>query len=209
MGFYIQDDMWEAVSELPRRQQDEVMGALVRLAYTGEATELAGAPRVAFVAFRDRVLLSVERSRNGRRGGKQSASKTEANGQAKPKQTAKQNGSKPPSKPASKTEAKPEPPIKEREGEGEELPNGSSRGRARFRAPAPEEAAAYAAEFAAKSGVPLAFDANRFCDYYASRGWKVGKAPMRDWRAAVRNWVRLDAGKEGTDDEDTRFAAYA
>ena len=38
-------------------------------------------------------------------------------------------------------------------------------------------------------------DADRFCDYYASRGWKVGASPMKDWRAAVRYWARLDAAK--------------
>lgn len=27
-----------------------------------------------------------------------------------------------------------------------------------------------------------------FVDFYESKGWKVGKAPMKDWRAAVRTW---------------------
>ena len=29
-----------------------------------------------------------------------------------------------------------------------------------------------------------------FFDYYSSNGWKVGKNPMKDWKAAVRNWNR-------------------
>lgn len=36
-------------------------------------------------------------------------------------------------------------------------------------------------------------DANRFCDFYASKGWRVGSQPMKDWRAAVRNWNARDA----------------
>lgn len=32
-------------------------------------------------------------------------------------------------------------------------------------------------------------EADRFYDYYCSNGWKVGKNPMRDWKAAVRNWI--------------------
>lgn len=28
----------------------------------------------------------------------------------------------------------------------------------------------------------------RFIDYYDSNGWKVGKNPMKDWKAAVRTW---------------------
>lgn len=36
----------------------------------------------------------------------------------------------------------------------------------------------------------LSVDPERFCDYYASKGWKVGSTPMKDWKAAVRNWAR-------------------
>jgi len=32
-------------------------------------------------------------------------------------------------------------------------------------------------------------DAERFVDYYTANGWKVGKNPMKDWRAAVRTWA--------------------
>lgn len=33
-------------------------------------------------------------------------------------------------------------------------------------------------------------NAASFYDYYESKGWKVGREPMKDWRAAVRNWER-------------------
>lgn len=33
-------------------------------------------------------------------------------------------------------------------------------------------------------------DANRFYDYYSSKGWMVGKNKMKDWKAAIRNWER-------------------
>lgn len=35
-------------------------------------------------------------------------------------------------------------------------------------------------------------DAEKWYDYYSSNGWKVGKNPMKDWRAAVRTWERSD-----------------
>lgn len=37
-----------------------------------------------------------------------------------------------------------------------------------------------------------AVDPERFCDHYESNGWKVGKNPMRDWKAAVRTWEKSD-----------------
>lgn len=33
-------------------------------------------------------------------------------------------------------------------------------------------------------------DAERFIDFYESKGWYVGKNKMKDWKAAVRNWNR-------------------
>ena len=33
-------------------------------------------------------------------------------------------------------------------------------------------------------------DANAFFDFYESKGWVVGKSPMKDWHAACRTWER-------------------
>ena len=38
--------------------------------------------------------------------------------------------------------------------------------------------------------------AERFVDYYAAQGWKLSNGrPLRDWKAAVRNWESRDAGR--------------
>ena len=37
-----------------------------------------------------------------------------------------------------------------------------------------------------------AVDAESFVDFYAAKGWKVGNAPMKDWKAAVRTWEKRD-----------------
>ncbi len=31
-------------------------------------------------------------------------------------------------------------------------------------------------------------DSERFVNYYAAKGWRIGGEPMTDWRAAVRSW---------------------
>ena len=33
-------------------------------------------------------------------------------------------------------------------------------------------------------------NADQFVDFYACKGWMVGKSKMKDWKAAVRNWNR-------------------
>ncbi len=63
--------------------------------------------------------------------------------------------------------------------------------RKRFTPPSVDEVAAYCRE---RGNV---VDAQRFVDFYASKGWKVGNAGMRDWHAAVRNWERQDSTKNG------------
>lgn len=55
----------------------------------------------------------------------------------------------------------------------------------RFVAPTIEQAKEY---FADKGGSEL--EAERFVDHFTANGWKVGKTPMKDWKAAARNWMR-------------------
>ena len=37
-------------------------------------------------------------------------------------------------------------------------------------------------------------DPEQFLNFYESKGWVVGKSPMRDWRAAVRTWEKRENG---------------
>lgn len=60
--------------------------------------------------------------------------------------------------------------------------------RHKFSPPTVDEVKAYCAE----KGYTL--DADRFVDYYTANGWRIGKNPMKDWKAAVRTWK----GKEQT-----------
>lgn len=61
--------------------------------------------------------------------------------------------------------------------------------RGKFVIPSVDEVRAYCLE--RKNGV----DAQQFCDFYASKGWKVGNQVMKDWQAAVRTWEKRN-GKE-------------
>lgn len=41
-------------------------------------------------------------------------------------------------------------------------------------------------------------DPAAFVSFYDSNGWKVGKNPMKDWRAAVRTWEQREGGAKNT-----------
>jgi len=59
-------------------------------------------------------------------------------------------------------------------------------------------------------------DAEAFFDFYEAKGWVVGRAPMKDWKAAVRNWaknesqfLRRKVGSDGQDDEYADVPMFA
>lgn len=69
----------------------------------------------------------------------------------------------------------------------------------RFAPPTPQEVAAYGKE------IGFAVDGDQFCDFYASKGWLIGKNPMKDWKAAVRTWKR----RRGEDEARHKVADLA
>lgn len=58
--------------------------------------------------------------------------------------------------------------------------------RTRFKPPTLDEVKAYCRE--RQNDV----NPEKFIDHYTSNGWKVGKNPMKDWKAAVRTWERSE-----------------
>jgi hypothetical protein len=60
----------------------------------------------------------------------------------------------------------------------------------RFVKPSPEEVTSYA------KSIDFDLIGQVFTDFYESKGWKVGKTPMKDWKAAVRTWKRSDEQKK-------------
>ncbi len=102
-----------------------------------------------------------------------------------------QKTTKEPVKDQSKTSEEPlKDQIEERK-EGKDVQDGKERKEsiqrksARFVPPSEEEAM----EFGKELGMPKE-QTFAFLDFYASKGWLVGKVPMKDWKAAQRGWYR-------------------
>lgn len=196
-----------------RREGDELIGMIVRYLRTGEEPEpRTDTQEAVLTAIRPVMETSRSRIVAGGNGGK-SSSKAESK---RPSKT----GSKPQSKSGSKTssdlasKAESKRTSEEEEEVGRGIKEEGKAGAARFRAPSPEEVAEYASAYAASKGIDLAstdFDPERFVDFYAQKGWMVGKSRMKDWKASVRNWVRTSKPKhetrlEVTDGDD--FSQY-
>ena len=67
-----------------------------------------------------------------------------------------------------------------------ETPKEEKKTATRFSAPSVVEVQQYISE----KGYRI--DAQHFIDYYTANGWRVGRNPMKDWKAAVRTWATRD-----------------
>lgn len=95
----------------------------------------------------------------------------------------------------------PNAPQEKEKGKGKEEDKGKddttadavvgSKARGRFTPPTVEDVREYCLERCNQ------VDPERFVDFYASKGWKVGNQPMKDWKAAVRTWERSDNSSHG------------
>lgn len=73
--------------------------------------------------------------------------------------------------------------------QSESNPNPNPKENRRFTPPSLEDVTEYCKE--RNNGI----DPQHFIDFYASKGWKVGNQPMKDWKACIRTWEQRDKGK--------------
>ena len=169
----------------------EAYDAIVLYALDGtepDLDKLSDMASLAFVMAKPNIDASRKKAEAGRRGGSSGSSNS-----------SKQTGSKPESN-ASKPEARAAEANSKQEkeqGQGQEQDKEQMlmRAPARFVPPTVEEVAAYCQE--RRNGI----DAQTFVDFYASKGWRVGSAAMKDWRAAVRTWEKRNDRGPGTADK--------
>lgn len=192
---------YDALKELPAEEFRDIVLAVCAYALDGEEPELSGVARAIFTLIRPTLEVGRSKAENRSRA-EQTSISAEQTGNSpeqtknKPEQTQnkrKQTGNKP-----EQTRNKPEQTRKEKEKE-KESENDSycspppPSGPKRFVPPTLAEVQSYVAQ--RQSPV----DPQGFIDFYASKGWMVGKTPMKDWKAACRNaetwerWSRTEA----------------
>lgn len=150
--------------------------ALVNYALYGETPDLEGLEMTVFQSWKANIDASNKRKDNGKNGGRP---KTEIN------RTETENNRTITEKNRTKpkiTEGKPN--KKEKENKKETITETKKESIGRFTPPTPAQVSEYIAE----KGYSV--DAEKFVDFYESKGWFVGKNKMKDWKAAVRNWAR-------------------
>lgn len=62
--------------------------------------------------------------------------------------------------------------------------------RKRFVIPSNDEVFNYMRENKNLGTAEASVESEKFCDFYESKGWVVGKTKMKSWKASVRNWLK-------------------
>lgn len=178
---------FEALKNLPNRERLAVYDAVCAYALDGAEPSVTGVAATVFTLIRPVLDTGRKRAINGKQGGKSEKANAKQK-ESKAETVASQSESEEESA-SEQTEREKEKEIEiEIEGENESYKRAQSdhRKQTRFVPPTVAEVAAYVQERGC--GV----DPQRFVNFYASKGWVVGKSPMKDWRAAVRNWEQRD-----------------
>lgn len=104
--------------------------------------------------------------------------------------------------PPSSLPSPPTPPLSISPTPKEKPPKGGKE-KGPMRRPTVEEVRAYCDERC------NSVDPQAFVDFYESKGWVVGKSPMKDWRAAVRTWERSRKAEGGSNGGTERLVTLA
>ena len=168
--------------ELNEPEKGSLLLAMLRYAKDGTEPDMIGNERFLFPVFKAQIDGDIKtyetKVTNGAKGGRpviyQKPEKTE-NNLIEPKET-ENNRTEP-----NETEtAKKEERRKKKEDKRESI--------GRFTPPTLEQVTEYCLE--RNKGV----DPVRWFNYYTANGWRVGKNPMKDWKAAVRTWEKEETG---------------
>ena len=170
---------YEAIKELDADTQAQVYSAIFEYALNFNEVEVKGVAKTVFTLIKPQLDANLKRYENGTKAKvKQVVSKQEA----KPKQD------------RSKVEANVNVNDNVNVNENVNHNQNDNVSRSRFRAPTYDEIFDFMKSKNALAGnvwpdAKVLTEAKAFFNHYESNGWMVGKNKMKNWEAAVRNWM--------------------
>ena len=177
---------------LSQREKERYYTALIEYLAYGIEPKLSGNARMTFTAIKPTLNTTRQRSESGKKGGSKTQAKdnfaSDESDEAKDDfacvETVEANGG------FACDEG--EEANSKGKGNKKDTPKGVSKKSPGFVKPTIEEIRSYASE----KGYP-GFDAERFWNFYESKGWMVGKNHMTRWKSAVCNWLSDEKPRGG------------
>ena len=207
-SFVFYSSFLKAIRAIKKRDiQAELALAIIEYGITGETTECGEVVSVAMELIKPQIEANNKKYINGMKGAEYGV-KGGRPKKEKPQENPKETPKKPQENPSltpnvndndnvndnisflEKKKQKSDAAVSDLENENSESPletlqapkEQSGGGRKKFTIPTAEEVQAYCNE--RNNGIL----GQQFCDFYSAKGWKIGKEPMKDWKAAVRTW---------------------
>ena len=203
-SFIFYGSFYEAISCLDDATRLQCYDAVASYAITGIDPELNGVAKAIFALIKPQIDANNKRYNNGckgaeygKKGGRPVTKNPIGDNDENPigdtsKNPIGDNDENPKETPNEKENEN----VNENENEKEkenESPSETKREkqakekRTRFSAPSVDEVRNYCRERG------NSIDAETFVDFYASKGWKVGNSPMKDWQSAIRTWEKRES----------------
>lgn len=170
----------ESLSELADNEKLILYEAISDYALDKILPNLSGFPKALFSLIKPQLDANWARFENGKKGGehgKKGGAPKGNNNANKSKTTPKQ--------PLINPKTTPNDNVNDND-------NDNVNKRLKFTPPSLNEISIYISEN------KLNVDPQIFTDFYNSNGWKIGKNPMKDWRAALNNWSRRNKTESQT-----------
>lgn len=192
-AFTVFEKFGDVCAELEEADRKELIYAINMYGMFGEEVELPYGLKPIFIALKEDIDYSKDSRKRGAKGGRPK-SKPPVCETCEPEVSEAE-------KPEVLESAEPEVCGKSRETESQykaiqsNTKQSKTKGK-RFAPPSVAEVREYCAEKG------YTFDPETFVAFYESKGWKVGRNPMRSWRAACTTWQKRQGdGKGASHDE--------
>lgn len=173
----------EAIRKL--KSDDErltIYEAIIDYALDDIEPDVDNVPDMAFTLIKPQIDANNRKYANGKKGGRP---KNQTETKPKPKQN--------------QPKTKPKPNVNDNDNENVNVLSKDNIGR--FTPPPLADVQSYFKE----KGINDPKEPEKFIDFYTSKGWMVGKNKMKDWKAAVRNWIKgIDKSKVGFNNFDNQ-----
>ena len=196
-SFIFYGSFYEAISCLDDATRLQCYDAVASYAITGIDPELNGVAKAIFALIKPQIDANNKRYNNGckgaeygKKGGRPVTKNPIGDNDENPIGVNDENPNETPNEKENENVN-----VNENENEKEkenESPSETKREkqakekRTRFSAPSVDEVRDYCRERG------NSIDAETFVDFYASKGWKVGNSPMKDWQSAIRTWEKRE-----------------
>ena len=178
----------ESIRTLKTKDQLVTLLAICDYALYGMEPELAGVPLAIFTVAKPSIDANKKKRDNGNKGGRP---KKETSGfENKNHRFSKCESTETVTETETETVTETETATEAGESEADKPP------RPRFVPPTVEQVAEYVKQRGSR------VDPQGFIDFYEAKGWKIGKTPMKDWKAACRNSEHWERWQKPMDTRD-------